>query len=98
MIDQSIKSKIKEFEPDDGCWLPLDELLIEAFNSSEPQKFYEAIFELFCKFPEEDGSGVFWSALHGMEHFGGYESMLKEVHLKSPSLMSKIMLKRLVNS
>ena len=98
MIDPSIDSKIRQFEPKDDSWLPLDSLLVEVFSSSEPQKFYEAIFELFCKFPEEDGSGVFWSALHGMEHFGGYEAMLKETHLKSPSMMSKIMLKRLANS
>ena len=57
-------------------WLPLERHFEVAFSSPDPKQYYHAIFNLFERFPDDDGAGVFWSALHGMEAVGGYEDLL----------------------
>jgi hypothetical protein len=89
---------IREFNPADGVWLPLERLFEQAFARRDPKRHYPAMFDLFARFREEDGSGVFWSALHGMEHVGGYEEMLLQSYQRSPSLMTRAMLRRLLKS
>ena len=53
---------------------------------------------LFERFPEEDGAEVFWSALHGMEAVGGYEDLLLQYFRRHPSLMTRALLRRILNS
>jgi len=89
---------IREFSPCQGDWLPLERLFEQAFADSDPTKYYAAIFNLFERFPEEDGAGVFWSALHGMEAVGGYEQLLLRHFRRFPSLMTNTMLRRILNS
>ncbi len=89
---------IREFSPENGTWLPLERLFERAFSSPDPKKYYHAIFNLFERLPDEDGAGVFWSALHGMEAVGGYEDLLLRYFRRFPSLMTKTMLRRLQNS
>lgn len=93
-----LDSAIGEFAPDQGTWRPLDELFQQAFASPDPKKYYPAVFNLFERFPEEDGAGVFWSALHGMEAVGGYEQLLLQYFRRFPSLMTRTMLRRILNS
>src|ERR1044072_1596394 len=93
-----LDNSIREFTPDKGDWRPLERLLEAAFASPEPKNYYHAIFNLFERFPEEDGAGVFWSALHGMEAVGGYEHLLLQYFRRFPSLMTKAMLRRILNS
>lgn len=91
--------KIAEFEPEgDDYWLPLDELLQAVFQQEKPQLYFPAIFNLFERFPDEDGAGVFWAALHGMEAVGGYETELVRYFRRSPALMIHALLVRLRNS
>jgi hypothetical protein len=89
---------IREFKPLNGDWLPLEGLIEQAFASADPKEYYNAIFNLFERFPEEDGSGVFWSALHGMEAVGGYEELLLMYFRRWPTHMTRIMLRRIYNS
>jgi len=89
---------IHEFTPTDGDWRPLEGHIEQAFASPDPKKYYPAIFKLFERFSEEDGAGVFWSALHGMEAVGGYEEMLLLYFRRWPSLMAQTMLRRILNS
>src|SRR5690349_13754791 len=65
-----LDTAIREFTPQQGMWLPLERHFERAFSSPDPKHYYHAIFNLFERFPEEDGAGVFWSALHGMEAVG----------------------------
>nr|WP_298147168.1 hypothetical protein [uncultured Pseudomonas sp.] len=97
-MNTELANNISSFEPADGNWLPLEYLLEEAFQSSAPEKYYQAIFNLFERFPEEDGSGVFWSALHGMEAVGSYEEKLVQNFRRFPTDMTRAMLVRLRNS
>ena len=94
----TLAEAIAEFSPVDGMWLPLETLLEEAFSSSDPKAYYTAIFNLFERFPNEDGAGVFWSALHGMEAVGEYETDLLRHFRRCPSEMTKVMLVRIRNS
>jgi hypothetical protein len=95
---ESLANQIMEFMPIQNNWLPLENLIEQAFSSKNPSDYYVAIFNLFERFPEEDGSGVFWSAVHGMEKVGNYEKSLLRFYRRYPTLMSKIMLVRLQNS
>src|SRR4051812_15948909 len=89
---------IREFTPGQKHWLPLETHFERAFASRDPKKYYPAIFSLFERYPEEDGAGVFWSALHGMESVGGYEDLLVQYFRRCASLMKKTMLRRILNS
>jgi hypothetical protein len=98
MNNQELADNIALFAPVDSEWLKLEDWLQEAFSSKDPKYFYASIFNLFERYPTEDGAGVFWTAVHNMEHFGGYEKDLLRFFRRHPSLMTKIMLKRLLNS
>jgi len=86
---------IREYDPGDGDWRSLDSLITRAFESPDPRKYYDAIFNLFERFPSEDGAGVFWSALHGMESVGDYEDALLRYFRRHPNLMTTTMLRRI---
>lgn len=93
-----LANTISSFEPENGNWLHLDKLFEDVFHSPEPAEYYPAIFKLFERFAKEDGSGVFWSALHGMEAIGKYEDELVRSFQHAPTEMSESMLIRLKNS
>ena len=93
-----LDNAIREFSPTDGDWRLLESLFEVAFSSADPRAYYNAIFNLFERFPDEDGAGVFWSALHGMEAIGGYEVPLLGYFRRWPNLMTKVMLQRIQNS
>jgi len=93
-----LDTAIREFTPSTGDWRLLEGHFERAFASPDPKKYYPAMFNLFERFPEEDGAGVFWSALHGMEAVGGYEDLLLQYFRRWPSLMTKTMLRRVLNS
>lgn len=97
MLNEKLDSAIREFTPTDGNWLLLENHFEQAFSSPDPKLYYHAIFNLFERFPEDDGGGVFWSALHGMEAVGGYEEFLLQYLRRWPSLMTRTMLMRMMN-
>jgi hypothetical protein len=91
---------ITRFKPHDGVWLELDDLLSELWLAGQPPiDALPILFGVFEKFPEEDGAGVLWSIVHGVEALSySYESLLRESHDRRPSEMSEVMLIRLNNS
>ena len=90
--------RILNFEPLEGDWRELETIFENVFSSQNPEFYYPAIFGLFEKYPSEDGAGVFWSALHGMERVGNYEAELLRCFRRYPNEMSRIMLIRMRNS
>jgi len=98
METSSIDAAIREFRPNQGDWRSLETLFTQAFASSDPKRFYDAIFHLFERYAQEDASGVFWSALHGMEAVGGYEELLVRRFKSAPSFMTRVMLRRILNA
>lgn len=97
-MNSTLDAQIREFSPADGYFLPLEAHFEAAFSSSDPSEYYDAIFNLFERFPEDDGAGVFWSALHGMEAVGAYEEKLLTYFRRHPTLMTRTMLRRILNS
>lgn len=95
---QDIVTEINKFEPQDGNWLKLDLLLAELWESGNQENFMTDLLKVFERFPDEDGAGVFWSIVHGVESFNSYERQLVDSLNRQPSEMGLIMLRRLINN
>lgn len=89
---------IREFQPENDSWISLESCIERVFASPDPRVYYNAIFNLFERFPGEDGFVVFWLALHGMEAEGGYEELLLQYFRRQPSVMTTTMLRRIYNA
>jgi hypothetical protein len=99
VVNSSLADAIANFSPEAEGWLPLDRLFEEAFSSPNPSAYYPAIFSVFERYPNDDGAGVFWSALHGMEQVGNYEKELLSHFRRWPAaLMLQTMLIRMRNA
>jgi len=63
-----ILQDIDSFEPTpNGNWLDLERLLAELWQTEISQESLSTLFRVFERFPDEDGAGVFWSIVHGVE-------------------------------
>lgn len=93
---------VARFAPtEDGNWLALDALLDRLWCLGGPDAdALPVLFGVFERFPEDDGAGVLWSVLHGVEDFepGFYEAALRASVARVPSLMGTTMLRRLERS
>lgn len=90
---------IDAFRPHDGVWLPLDGLLAELWDAGVTAATLPTLFGVFERFPEDDGAGVLWSIVHGVESLDlDYEQPLRESLVRQPSEMGQIMLARLEKS
>ncbi|MFN8397556.1 MAG: hypothetical protein U0176_23245 [Bacteroidia bacterium] len=95
---KEVLAEIKEFEPKAGNWLGLDALLNELWESGYQENFVGDLLGVFEKYPDEDGAGVFWSIVHGIESHGFYEKQLVESLKRQPSEMGLVLLLRIKNS
>ena len=95
---KEIMSDIDAFIPAEGDWIKLDALVSELFESGFATAGMRSLFGVFERFPNDDGAGVFWSIVHGLESLPAYESHLLDSVNKVPSEFGMIMLKRLLNS
>jgi hypothetical protein len=95
---QKILAEISSFHPAKGEWLGLDSLLNELWETGEPVLGIDTLLNVFFNYPEEDGAGVFWSIVHGLESLNGYEPLLLSKTIDKPSLFGVIMLGRLLNA
>jgi hypothetical protein len=87
---------IDEFAPVEGNWRPLDDLLDELWSEGVSEGQLPILFRVFERFPEEDGAGVLWSIVHGIEALPfDYEPFLRRSMARRASLMGRIMLERL---
>ncbi len=91
-------NKIDNFSPEDGVWLKLDELLIELQETNQIERGIENLFKVFERFPDEDGSGVFWTILHSIESTKNYELELLKSIERHPTEMTINMIQRITNT
>jgi hypothetical protein len=95
----AILRDIDAFVPENGDWRALDSLLGELWAVGVRQGQLATLFRVFERYPEEDGAGVLWSIVHGVEALSfDYESALRESLARQPSFMGRIMLRRLEKS
>lgn len=91
-----ILSTIGSFAPVDGYWRPLDDLLAQLWGAGVSAECLPVLFGVFERYPDEDGAGVLWSILHGVEALDiSYEQPLRDSLARQPSFMGQIMLDRL---
>jgi hypothetical protein len=95
---QDIITDINQFKPEDGNWLRLDALLNELWESGDQEKFTTDLLSVFERFPHDDGAGVLWSIIHGVESFNSYERQLIDSLNRQPSEMGLVMLRRIKNT
>lgn len=90
-----ILADIDAFRPIGGDWRPLDNLLAEFWSVGVPQSAIPVLLCVFDRFPDEDGAGVFWSIVHGLESLAGYEPFLLESAELRPAPFKRIVVDRL---
>jgi len=95
---KDIAADIDAFQPTNGNWLGLEALLDELWRDGSPQAAIPELLRVFERFPDDDGAGVFWSIVHGLEALRGYEPQLLTSIGRVPSDMGVTMLGRLLNA
>ena len=75
----------------------LDENVVQLFAAENPEFGIGALLRVFERFSVEDGFGIFWSILHGLESLPGYELPLIESVKQRPSLFGLQMINSLIN-
>lgn len=97
-IDDILRD-IQAFRPADGVWVPLDDLLTELWEAGVPKRALPVLFGVFERFPDDDGAGVLWSIVHGVEGLDlDYGPLLRDSLARQPSHMGEVMLQRLQRS
>jgi hypothetical protein len=96
MPRSALLKEIASFMPQDGFWLPLDDLLISLWEAGVTNECLPTLFGVFERFPDEDGGGVLWSIVHGIETSDiDYNQALRDSMSRQSSFMGRIMLDRL---
>jgi hypothetical protein len=93
-----IVADLRAFAPQAGDWRRLDDLLAELWQTGSPRDAIEDLLGVFERYPDEDGAGVFWSILHGLESLPGSEVALVRSVQRKPSELGVLMVRRLLNS
>jgi hypothetical protein len=90
---------LREFSgQEEGDLDRLDAVICEAVSMKRDDALDAALFGIFERFPEEDGYGVYWSILHGLEGRGDYEDALLASLRRSPSRFALTMVNRILNA
>jgi hypothetical protein len=97
--EETILAEIAAFAPRGGNWRALDSLLAELFAETPSVRAVPALLAVFERFPTEDGAGVLWGIVHGLEALPyDYCTPLRVSQERTPSLMAGVMLRRLANA
>jgi hypothetical protein len=95
---EQILADIDAYQPAGGDWRGLDDLLAELWAIGVPPSAIPTLLHVFDRFPDEDGAGVFWSIVHGVESLPDYEPLLVQSAESQPARFKSIMLDRLNRS
>ncbi|MGK5024001.1 hypothetical protein [Janthinobacterium sp. RB2R34] len=89
--------EIDQFKPgpaDD--WREMDALLSELWQGQVCETCLPFLFRVFERFPHDDGAGVLWGIVHGIESTDlNYEQALRDSLSRQPSELGQIMLHRI---
>jgi hypothetical protein len=92
-------AQIAAFEPVNDDWRPLDDVLGQLWLVGVREEHLRSLFAVFERFPDEDGAGVLWGIVHGIEHLPfDYRVELDQSIARRPSLMANLMRQRLKKS
>ncbi|RLB54961.1 MAG: hypothetical protein DRI90_19825 [Deltaproteobacteria bacterium] len=82
---------------EEGDLEQLDEVVAGALALRQDSELDAALFSVFERYPDEDGYGVYWSILHGLEARSDYEPGLLASVRRKPSVFAATMLNRMSN-
>ena len=82
---------------DEGQLRELDLALSTVAPAACTESEFSLLLNIFERFPDEDGFGVFWSIVHLLEATTGYEPALVESVRRKPSEFNLLMINRLIN-
>ena len=99
-MQQALAHRLSEFtDPSSEAQLRLlEEILSSVGHSACSEPEYDALLQVFERFPEHDGFGVFWSILHFLEACPGYEAALVRSVRRKPVEFNLTMVNRLLNA
>jgi hypothetical protein len=102
-MNNNIRNLIDELDSikslDDANQLrDLEVLAQQMSDSGTSNEGIDAFLRLYERFPTEDGFGIFWTILHGLEKLPDYEKHVINSILRKPSVFSVQMIGRLLNS
>jgi len=96
---EPILQELRTVRPADEDWRPLDALLSELWEAGVREEHLPLLFDVFERFPEDDGAGVLWGIVHGVEALSfDYEDALRSSLARRQSQMGEIMLRRIEKS
>lgn len=93
-----ITHDIATFAPNEDNWLGLDSLVAELWQAGHPEHAIPELLSVFERYPEEEGFGVVWGVLHGLEALPNYEPELLKSLARQPSEFGVRMVGRLLNA
>lgn len=93
-----IAHDIATFAPKKDNWLALDSLMAELWQAGHPEQAIPELLSVFERYPEEEGFGVVWGVLHGLEALPNYETELLRSLSRQPSEFGVRMVGRLLNA
>ena len=89
---------IQRFQPNEGNWLELDDLMTELWETGEPNKYTKQLFELLERFPTDESQGVLGGVLHGLESINNYEPELLKSIQRQPTDITAYIVHRIANT
>jgi hypothetical protein len=92
-----LRNAIRGFEPSNGDWRPLDDLIAELCREPLNEDGIDALLAVLERFPTEDGAGVLWSIVHVLEGSPVYEPCLLASLRRRPAELSVVMVNRILN-
>ena len=96
---ESILQELRTFRPANEDWRPFDALLSELWAAGVHEEHLPQLFDVFERFPEDDGAGVLWGIVHGVEALPfDHEDALTSSLARRESHMGEVMLRRLEKS
>jgi hypothetical protein len=93
-----IAHDIATFVPKEDNWLALEGLVAELWQTGHAKQAIPELLSVFERYPEEEGLGVVWSVLHGLEALPNYEPELLRSLARQPSEFGVRMVGRLLNA
>ncbi len=99
-VNAVLSSKLSAFtNPEDPAQLQeLEATLASAYATGLSQSDKAALLQVFERFPEDDGFGVFWSIVHALEAADNYEEELVASVRRTPCVFNALMTNRIVNA
>jgi hypothetical protein len=98
-VSQDIASQLRGLSSmeDEGQLKQLQNLLDSLSVDVCSKEIVSALFDLFERFPDSDGYGMFWTIVHFLEAGVDYESELLASVKRNPCEFNLMMVNRLIN-